>query len=161
MATQQAEAAAQGAQLTQRGQVETQLAELQNAGALTRAELDAQARLASADLTGQYGLAGRQAAAEATLGAARLKEGGATSQNAAAQAQLRQLQLQLALDQLGAGDLDAAASIVTGSGRPNQRIALDMLQNPIGTYDAAGNLIPYTPAQLEAYRQASGLAQGR
>jgi len=137
------------------------VADVQNAGAMARTLAEGENRLLTADLSGQYGLAGRQAAADATLQAALAKNSSGTNVNAAAQAELRQLQLQLALDALQSGDLQTAASIVTGSGQPNQRIALDMLGNPVGTYDAAGNLIPYNETQLARYRQASGLAQGR
>lgn len=137
------------------------IADVQNAGAMARTLAEGENRLLATDLSGQYGLAGRQAAADATLQAALAKNTSGTNINAAAQAELRQLQLQLALDALQNGDLQTAASIVSGSGQPNQRIALDMLGNPVGTYDAAGNLIPYDETQLARYRQASGLAQGR
>lgn len=137
------------------------IADVQNAGAMARTLAEGENRLLATDLSGQYGLAGRQAAADATLQAALAKNTSGTNVNAAAQAELRQLQLQLALDALQNGDLQTAASIVSGNGQPNQRIALDMLGNPVGTYDAAGNLIPYDETQLARYRQASGLAQGR
>lgn len=137
------------------------IADVQNAGAMARTLAEGENRLLATDLSGQYGLAGRQAAADATLQAALAKNTSGTNVNAAAQAELRKLQLQLALDALQNGDLQTAASIVSGNGQPNRRIALDMLNNPVGTYDAAGNLIFYDEPQLARYRQASGLAQGR
>lgn len=159
VAQQEAAAASELAQLGQRGTAEQQIAALQTEGAMARTVAEGQNRLAAADLTGQYGLLGRQSAADATVQAAALRNTSGTNQNAAVQAQLRQLQFDLAMDALNNGDLEAAASIASGRGVQNQRIALDMLGNPVGTYDAAGNLVPYTAAQLAEYRRASGLAQ--
>lgn len=136
-------------------------AELQAAGALERTALAGEYALQQADLAGQYGLDAADLRAQGALAEQLASANSPESQASLAQAQLRQLQLALATQALGMGDPDRAAALVTGKGVPNARIAEDMLGNPIGTYDAAGNLIPYTEQQLAEYRRVSGLAQGR
>lgn len=149
------------AQTGMRNRGELATTTLQNQGALQRAELAGQYGLAQADLTGQYGLGAAGLRAQGTVAAQQAKLNSPESQNSLAQAQLRGLQLELARGALARGETNQAVGILSGRGTPNARIAEDFLGNPIGTYDAEGNFVPYTPEQLAQYRQSSGLAQGR
>lgn len=148
-------------QLGLRNQGDLAVAGLQNQGAMARADLTGQYGLAQADLTGQYGLGAAGVKAQGSLAEQRAKAASPESQASLARANLSNLQLSLAQAALERGDVNGAVGIASGKGAPNQRIAEDMFGNPIGTYDAQGNLIPYTEEQLAEYRRVSGLAQGR
>lgn len=156
----QREAVAQGADTRTRVAGELAAGEQRTEGALLQQLLENQARVEAANIAGQAAIGAQQARAQQAVGVELLKAQSPQGQNAAAQAQLRQLQLALATGALASGDTQTALAAATG-GRPQQtRVATDALGSPIGVYDAAGNFIPYSPEQLAAVRAASGLTQG-
>ena len=156
----QRELAAQGADTRVRVAGELAAGQQRTQGALLQQLLENEARVEAANITGQAAMGAQQARTQQALGLELLKAQSPQGQNAAAQAQLRQLQLALATGALASGDTQTALAAATGA-RPQQtRVATDALGSPIGVYDAAGNFIPYSPEQLAAVRAASGLTQG-
>lgn len=128
--------------------------------ALLQQLLANQAQVEAASIAGQATIGAQQSRTQQAVGLELLKAQSPQGQNAAVQAQLRQLQLALATGALASGDTQTALAAATGA-RPQQlRVATDAVGVPRGVYDAAGNFIPYSPEQRAAIQAAYGTTQG-
>jgi len=145
----------------QKGLQDAAITALQQAGMLDNTAMQADAALQQAAVTGQFGLLGRQAAADATLQAAALRNASGTNANAAMQAELARMRIAAIVAALQSGDMTTANSLLVGQTAPNTRLLVDGLGNSIGTVTADGTPILYTPEQLAQISGASRAAQGR
>lgn len=126
----------------------------QAAANVLAAQAQAQGQLGAAQLRGQFGLQEAQTAAQGRIGAAGVT---ATSPQARlAEARARQLQIQeeLVRQSAEAGEVGATFA-AAGLQQPRAvDVATNALGQPVGTYDARGRFVPYTPEELRAAQQA-------
>lgn len=127
-----------------RNQAALQQAQLQEAGALTRAGMDADARLAAADLTGQYGVLGQQARGQAAVAAEQLKSLSPTSRKAAVEADLMQTRLNALLQGVQEGQF-GLQDVIAGTRAGQERDAAPILDPMTGA--------PLTPEIIRLLQQ--------
>lgn len=128
--------------------------------ALLQQLLANQAQVEAASIAGQATIGAQQARTQQAVGLELLKAQSPQGQKAAAQAQLAELQLALALGALADRDTQTALAAATGGRPPQARVATDAVGIPRGVYDAAGNFTPYSPDQLDEIRAAFGSTLG-
>jgi hypothetical protein len=134
--------------------------QLQAQGAVAAAQQRAAGTVTAAGTAADARLAATERAAQAAQELEFTRQLGPTGQNAASQSNLRQLQLQLALDALGQDDPAAAAAIATGAAPQQADPALDITQIPRGKF-VNGRFVPYTAAEQAAVNAAYGVTPGR
>lgn len=129
----------------------------QNAGA------EVASRLASAELTGRYGLAAAQARGQSALGAAALAAQGraGTDAKAAGEAQLLGLRGALAQQALAQGDIAGAQALAVGQQPGTGTLINDAAGNPYAVRTPDGSIRPLTQPELQqlllARQQATGI----
>lgn len=127
-----------------RNQAALQQAQLQEAGALTRAGMDADARLAAADLTGQYGVLGQQARGQAEVAAEQLKSLSPAARKAAVEADLMQTRLNALLAGVQQGQF-GLQDVIAGTRAGQEREAAPILDPMTGA--------PLTPEIIRLLQQ--------
>lgn len=127
-----------------RNQAALQQAQLQEAGALTRAGMDADARLAAADLTGQYGVLGQQARGQAEVAAEQLKSMSPAARKAAVEADLMQTRLNALLAGVQQGQF-GLQDVIAGTRAGQERDAAPILDPMTGA--------PLTPEIIRLLQQ--------
>lgn len=127
-----------------RNQAALQQAQLQEAGALTRAGMDAESRLAAADLTGQYGVLGQQARGQAAVAAEQLKSMSPAARKAAVEADLMQTRLNAILAGVQQGQF-GLQDVIAGTRAGQERDAAPILDPMTGA--------PLTPEIIRLLQQ--------
>ena len=118
------------------------------------AQAQAQGQLGAAQLRGQFGLQEAQTAAQGRIGAAGVTATSPQARLAEERARLLQTQQQLAGQASEAGDIGGTFAAL-GLQQPRAAdVATNALGQPVGTYDARGRFVPYTPEELRAAQQA-------
>lgn len=126
----------------------------QAAANVLSAQAQAQGQLGAAQLRGQFGLQEAQTAAQGRIGAAGVTATSPQARLAEERARLLQTQQQLAGQASEAGDIGGTFAAL-GLQQPRAAdVATNALGQPVGTYDARGRFVPYTPEELRAAQQA-------